>query len=423
MNRVLFVCCCLSIGLSGCGKNDAHESENSDGAIVGDVSTWTEGVGSLLNRECGACHQEGGIAPFATDYESAVQWSSAIKVAVQNRSMPPMPVTNSGDCQTYRNARWLSDEEIAQITAWVDAGAPLGEGEFEAIPPSLPTLERADETLVSPKYLPDDEADDDYRCFPITPGVDGRKFITEYEVIPGDPRVVHHVILFQASADEVAKLDAADEGLGYRCFGQATATSLPVVLWAPGGGAVKLPAGTGLPYDSENGYVIQVHYNVAQGAHADPGTEIRLKLEDAVAEEGAMIPILDFAFSLEPQQESVSNAPKPGFITGMPTFPGGFTLYSTGPHMHTLGRTQRVVATQDGAETCIAQVDRWDFDWQQGWAFTEPIEFPADKGDVQFRIDCSWNTMGRNETVRWGDGTQDEMCLNFVYATGLSFSL
>ena len=32
-------------------------------------------------------------------------------------------------------------------------------------------------------------------------------------------------------------------------------------------------------------------------------------------------------------------------------------------------------------------------------------------------ITCTYNTMERDETVNWGDGTQDEMCLNFVYVT------
>jgi len=58
---------------------------------------------------------------------------------------------------------------------------------------------------------------------------------------------------------------------------------------------------------------------------------------------------------------------------------------------------------------------RWDFDWQQFFNYGDgPV-------DIQFgdkvRITCGYDTTGRTDTVTWGEGTLDEMCLTFLYTT------
>jgi hypothetical protein len=32
-----------------------------------------------------------------------------------------------------------------------------------------------------------------------------------------------------------------------------------------------------------------------------------------------------------------------------------------------------------------------------------------------FNIRCVYNSMGKNETTTWGEGTDDEMCLATIY--------
>ncbi len=46
---------------------------------------------------------------------------------------------------------------------------------------------------------------DDYRCFLLDPEVASDQFITGFNVLPGNPDVVHHVILFRVPADLVAR--------------------------------------------------------------------------------------------------------------------------------------------------------------------------------------------------------------------------
>lgn len=59
-------------------------------------------------------------------------------------------------------------------------------------------------------------------------------------------------------------------------------------------------------------------------------------------------------------------------------------------------------------------IPRWDFDWQLAYRYDTPVKVGPDDSAT---ITCTFNTMERTESVRWGDGTQDGMCLSFMYIT------
>ena len=51
---------------------------------------------------------------------------------------------------------------------------------------------------------------DDYRCFLLDPGLEEDVWLTGSQVLPGNPDVVHHVILFKVDADQVAAAEELD---------------------------------------------------------------------------------------------------------------------------------------------------------------------------------------------------------------------
>ena len=79
-----------------------------------------------------------------------------------------------------------------------------------------------------------------------------------------------------------------------------------------------------------------------------------------------------------------------------------------------LGRELRVHISNGSEDQCLIDIPRWDFNWQLAYWFTEPIQLTPSHDAT---ITCVYNTMSRDETVYWGDGTLDEMCLNFVFVT------
>ncbi len=82
--------------------------------------------------------------------------------------------------------------------------------------------------------------------------------------------------------------------------------------------------------------------------------------------------------------------------------------------MHLLGRKLNVTHLHDGREECLAQVDDYDFHWQGFAHYAKSIAL--DRGD-RLRITCTYDTTGRDRVVRWGSGTEDEMCIAFLYTT------
>jgi hypothetical protein len=99
----------------------------------------------------------------------------------------------------------------------------------------------------------------------------------------------------------------------------------------------------------------------------------------------------------------------------LPGFLGTYNVWGVFPHMHTLGRSLRVELEHAGQNQCVTDVPRWDFNWQQGY-FYDHRPLVVGGGDM-IRIECVHDTTTRGEPVTWGEGTDDEMCLAFIYVS------
>ncbi len=380
---------------------------------------WSEHVAPILFRHCTSCHRAGGIAPFALlTYADATQVAPLMARATAERRMPPTLVNASGSCQTFRgDVNWLSDAQISTIARWVAAGTPQGDPSRAPVPPPAPTgLERVDVRLdMGLHYSPIANRPDDYRCFLVDPGTTVDRYITGYEVAPGQPRIVHHMILYSlptAAAQQTAeRLDAEDSTPGYPCFGGPRVSgSNPLALWAPGVRVTQFPERSGLRLHGGRKVVMQIHYNLAGGAVPDR-TVVNLQLSPSAVMEAYLVPILQSRLNLPPRMMETT-------ATGNFTFPSvgvqSVWVWGTTPHMHTLGIRQRVTVVQNGQTVCLGDVPRWDFHWQQMNFYAEPVQVRVGE---QLQISCTYNTMSRTSTTTWGEGTNDEMCLNYFYVT------
>src|SRR5262245_55172868 len=93
--------------------------------------TFTKDIAPVLQRSCENCHRADGVAPMAlSTYEQVRPWARAIKqrtgIGPKAGVMPPWYVEKNIGIQEYQNDPSLSDEEIAMIAKWADAGAPRG---------------------------------------------------------------------------------------------------------------------------------------------------------------------------------------------------------------------------------------------------------------------------------------------------------
>ena len=95
--------------------------------------------------------------------------------------------------------------------------------------------------------------------------------------------------------------------------------------------------------------------------------------------------------------------------------------------MHLRGRSIRVEALPSSQEhgdpaACLLDVPRWDFHHQEGYWLEEGVRVG------KAAVTCRWDNRASAQPVvngkrkpgrelRWGEGTDDEMCLAFLYAT------
>lgn len=388
-------------------------------ADAGSVPTWSEHVAPIVFRNCVGCHREGGIAPFGlTTYPQASSVAELMSREVSARRMPPTVINASGSCNQFRDdVKWLTGAEIQTIAHWAAGGAPEGD---RALLPPVPAppggLPRVDARVdIGTSYMPEPGRADQYRCFIANPGLTADRFITGFEVVPGDRRVVHHVILYSlptAEAEQSAlALEAEDAQPGYTCFGGPGATgSAPLALWAPGGEATQFPAGTGLRINGGRRVVIQVHYNVLNGAFPDR-TAVQLQLAERVDSEARLTPMVATDINIPPRT-AMTTVTAQRAIGSMA--PRGARVWGTAPHMHEIGRVQRLSSSGGGATTCLSDVTQWNFHWQRLHFYRAPIELDANQ---TIAIECGYDSSMRTAATRRGEGTQDEMCLNYLYVT------
>jgi hypothetical protein len=89
--------------------------------------TFTKDVAPILQQKCQMCHQLNGMASIPmTTYAEVRPWASAIKRRTQSREMPPWDIDKTVGIQEFKNDISLSDQQIATIGRWVDAGALQG---------------------------------------------------------------------------------------------------------------------------------------------------------------------------------------------------------------------------------------------------------------------------------------------------------
>ena len=409
---------------SDTSRSDEQPAPPAAGGGQAQQITYHKDIAPLLSKNCLSCHQAGGMAPFALDtYTAAVRYASAIRDSTAAHRMPPYLADVTANCEPLRDVRALADSEIKLLAAWVEQGS--SEGTPSSTPPARPgppSLPREDAVLrLTEPYTPIGSAaypQDDYRCFVVDPGNITDQFLTAYQVRPGNQAMVHHVIAYAMNTDAAeaaaAAADLADPAPGYACFGgsQVDVGDAPMVGgWAPGVPITQFPPGTGVRLIGSRKMVLQIHYNLASVQGADQ-SEVALQFADGPVTEANILPLADRNMVLPPGQAVTS------IIANSPVLPVPIEIHGVFPHMHTLGKTLSVEKRGAPDTTqCLVTIPRWDFNWQQFFFFANPVSM---SGTETARLTCTYDTSTRTSPITWGEGTQDEMCLNFFYVTGLA---
>ena len=114
--------------------------------------TFTKDVLPILQRACQQCHRPGSVAPMSLlTYRDVRPWARAIRDKTAQREMPPWFIERNVGVRAFKEDPSLTDDEIATIGAWVDAGAPRGNP--ADAPPPIELADLDDWRIGTPEWI------------------------------------------------------------------------------------------------------------------------------------------------------------------------------------------------------------------------------------------------------------------------------
>jgi hypothetical protein len=369
------------------------------------------------------------VAPFSLlTYDQARKRASDIATVTESHTMPPWPASTK-EGGPFRDARVLSEAELATIAAWAEAGAP--EGDAKDAPPARTwasdwPLGEPDLVLAMPEpYALSAEGRDEHRVFVVPTGLTEGKWVAAVDYKPGNPRVVHHILGAFDTLGRARKLDRDDPQPGYQVFGGfGLVPSGGLNGWAPGKTPQRLPDGVGRYLPAGSDLLLQVHYHKS-GKPVTDVTKVGLYFAKAPVDKqvrGQMVTPPRPGPLARPELRIPAGAENYE-VKGSATIAQDAHLTGLTPHMHWLGKDFVLKATRpDGSTVTLIKIDQWNFNWQGAYDFVKPVALPkGTRLEMLAHFDNSANNPANPSKppveVHWGEQTTDEMCIGFLQVT------
>ncbi|XP_046692570.1 DBH-like monooxygenase protein 2 homolog [Silurus meridionalis] len=261
-----------------------------------------------------------------------------------------------------------------------------------------------------------------YHCKIMSLPVFDRKYhIYRIEPVIQNRDIVHHLLLYRCppSVKQHSEKPCYSKNTQAECI-QA------VAVWGTGGEAFEFPEVAGLPVGeggNETLYRLEVHYNNQQGTTGiidSSGLRFyytaRLRKFDAAVMQTGLIVTIGNGYMIPPNAT--------GFLTyGMcdtsflpqvlPQAQDDLQVFAAILHTHLAGRKVRVGHFRDGEQIdFLALNEHYNFEFQQvtNLGKTKTIKL----GD-KIVVECTYDTTDRTGFTWGGLGTNNEMCLAFLY--------
>ena len=380
------------------------ERESYDPIEVGPV-TYAD-VAAILQQKCQSCHRPGQVGPFPLlTYDDASRHAAMIREVVDDRRMPPWHADPRYG--HFENDRSLTARQRATLLAWVDQGAPSATRRpFQParVFPEGWTIGKPDLVIEMPEtYQVPAQGTVPYQYFRVPSGFTEDKWVQAAEARPGDPSVVHHVLV------------AIDDHKPKTKDGRKRVPKSHFVAYAPGDLPLVLPPGTAKRIPAGSDFIIQMHYTPIGTVRTDRSS-------------------IALIFAKEPQPARPirwASSNRDSRFLRAPTIIPSIELRLPGRRSSSIasfrtctlrGKSFRYTATfPDGSHEVLLSVPAYDFAWQSVYRLAEPRHIP--KGT---RIDClaHFDNSSKNPSnpdpsrkVVWGDQTFEEMMIGYIDVT------
>jgi mono/diheme cytochrome c family protein len=390
------------------GEKVAVSSTRAEGCLISPPAgaspatgpvTYHDRISRLVQQNCQTCHRAGGVAPFALErYDQVRAYAPMIRFVVESGRMPPWFA--HPEVGEWANERRLSERDMRDLFAWIDAGMPEGD------PASAPLkLRWADGWAIGEPdaVIPIPEAFDvppdgmvEYQYMYVKTDFAEDRWVQAMEIRPTAPQVTHHVLIFI----EEPESERPQGGIAGFFAGYAPGNNGVVF---PGGMAKRLPAGAWLKF--------QLHYTTNGVAATDRSALALIFADEAPEREVQTRSAFNHQFVIPP------GAPRHE-VAGEHRFRDDGYILEFFPHMHNRGAAFRYeLVHADGSVDRLLEVPRYDFNWQITYKPERPIHAPAGS---RLRATGWFDNSPSNPAnpdpaaeVRFGEQTWEEMMIGY----------
>jgi hypothetical protein len=385
------------------------------------IPSFAKDIAPIFQAKCQTCHHQGTSAPMSlVTYEEVRPWARSIQQRVANRDMPPWHLDKTVGIRHYKNDRSLSDDQIATIVRWADAGAP--QGNPADMPPPRTFQSEAEWFIGEPDlkvttpndFVMYDKGPDWWIDQFAEMTLDEDRWIKAMEIKPSNPKIVHHVVVYAIEPDAPegtpetgVQLHEYAVGKYGDIFGENTGR--------------LLKKGTRLRYD--------MHY-FAIGSEQHNKTTIAFKFYPK-----GVVPkyqVRSVAMRNVPNDELEVPPNTVVRTDGYFRLPRNARIDAFQPHMHMRGRgmTLEAINVADNKTQILSSVDHFDFNWHINYVYADDVAPLLPAGTVLHMIGVHDNTAANrrnpdpNMWVGFGERSVDDMLqvwVNIVYLDDAEF--
>ncbi|HEY2843497.1 MAG TPA: cytochrome c, partial [Bryobacteraceae bacterium] len=391
------------------------------------TATFAKDVAPIFQEKCQGCHRTGSIAPMSLiTYEETRPWAKSIKERVVTRNMPPWHLDKTVGIQHFQNDMSLTDEQIATIARWVDAGAPQGEPKDMPPPKQWPNdngwqlasqFGQPDFVLASTPYTMPAKGQDVW-FKPLTPiPITEPRWVRAVEMRPATAdgrKITHHALAYLQQEEPGSTTGIASQGLLMEW-----AVNKNYDIYRPNTGKLLVP-GARIWWEMHYhavGQEIRDHVELAVYLYPkgqEPKYRTYLTAFPATTGSAAL-------GSLDIPPNSVAET------EGYQVLRSPARLENFQPHMHLRGKAMLMEAIlPDGSKRTLSYVDHFNFNWMTNYIYADDAAPVLPKGTIIHVVAWHDNTTNNknnpdpNQWVGWGDRTVDEMAHAWVNVTYIS---
>ena len=364
-------------------------------------------VAGIFYSRCTSCHHANGGAPFAMmSYSETYPWAAAIQTDLNSGKMPPWSPDTT--YSRFLHERVITTSEKNNILSWINTGALAGD---TTKAPPAPTYTKyhligtPDLILQIPTFT-SNGVTDAYDCFALPTGLTVDRYIRAFEVIPGDPSIVHHVVV------KVDTAGTATSNLSGTCTSQPGNFDLDV--YAPGGAPTvfpgKAPLKMGIRLKAGSKVVLQIHYPAGTSGMID-STQIRIYFyplgTPGIRNVYVSTPLQNWFMPM------FANT-KPSYNATWGPSSSDLSIFGSFPHSHNVCVSMTNWADNGTTTIPLIKINKWDFAWQGFYTFPKLVKIPTGYTVRSTHLfdNTSANPNNPNNPPAYvgaGTGTKDEM--------------